>query len=280
MIPKPICIYHAACADGVAAAWAVRKYYGDMIDLWPAEYGDAPPGVTGREVIIVDFSYPREQLVAMAKKAVRILVLDHHASAAADLQDLPANAHAIFDTNRCGAMLAWQQFHTGTVAPLLFDYIQDRDLWQWKIPGSRAVMAAVYSHPMTIETMDELIGTPVGQLQREGAALLRKQRADVEAIAARAVRWMRFGEITVPAANVPWMYASEVGEKLAEGQPFAATYFDDADGRKWSLRSTPDGADVRQVAEALGGGGHRNAAGFRQTRDEAIESEILGGIGV
>lgn len=277
MIPNPLCIYHHDCADGVAAAWAVREYYAGQVDFWPGVYGDAPPDVTGREVVIVDFSYPRDALIEMAAKACRVLVIDHHKTAREELIDLPANVHTLFDTESCGAMIAWANFHTGTMAPLLFDYIQDRDLWRWKVPGSREVTAAIYSHPLTIDTMADLIKTPIPTLLRDGAALVRKQQRDIEAIVRNAVRYIAFGELSVPAANVPWFLASEVAGELAKGQPFAAAYHDDADGRKWSLRSTPEGADVESIARALGGGGHRHAAGFRQTRDEALEVEIMGG---
>lgn len=35
------------------------------------------------------------------------------------------------------------------------------------------------------------------------------------------------------------------------------------DGKRvFSLRSTPDGIDVSEIAKARGGGGHRNAAEF------------------
>ena len=46
--------------------------------------------------------------------------------------------------------------------------------------------------------------------------------------------------------------------------PFVGSYFEDANGtRRWSLRSRPD-FDVSEVAKKLGGGGHRQASGFRE----------------
>lgn len=36
-----------------------------------------------------------------------------------------------------------------------------------------------------------------------------------------------------------------------------------ADGRIFSLRSTDAGADVSEIAKRYGGGGHRNASGFK-----------------
>lgn len=47
--------------------------------------------------------------------------------------------------------------------------------------------------------------------------------------------------------------------------PFTACWFRRADGQiQYSLRSEDSRLDVSEVAKSLGGGGHRNAAGFQQ----------------
>jgi oligoribonuclease NrnB/cAMP/cGMP phosphodiesterase (DHH superfamily) len=277
----PLCIYHHACADGVAAAWAVREHYrlkGSDVEFFPGIYDEAPPDVTGRDVIMVDFSYKRPVLLQMAEQANSLLVIDHHKTAMQDIIDLPFSIDLEFSLNHSGAMLAWNRFHPGQDAPLLFDHIQDHDLWRFALSHTREITAAVYSHPITPTNFGDLINAGIRSLIAEGISLLRKQRHDIDAIIRDAVRQMRFGETLVPAANVPWMYASDVAGILAEGQPFAVTYYDDAKGRRFSLRSTPDGADVSTIAEAFGGGGHEHAAGFRMTREEAIDFEVAGGV--
>jgi len=281
---KPLCIYHHGCADGVAAAWAVLEYHREReieVDLHPGIYGEAPPDVTDRDVIMVDFSYKRDVLLQLAEQARSILILDHHKTVLEDLaplSTLPTNIDIAFDLNRSGAMIAWQQFHPERPAPLLFDHIQDRDLWRFELIGTREITAAVHSHELNPKTFGELVFNGCGRLLNEGRAILRKQNSDVAAIIRNARRTMKFGECIVPAANVPWMYASDVAGELAKGYPFAVTYYDDADGRRFSLRSTQDGADVSQIAKALGGGGHEHAAGFRMTREEALDFEVAGGV--
>ena len=278
MNAKPLCIYHHGCADGFAAAWAVRKFHaGVEVDFHPGIYGEAPPDVTGRDVIMVDFSYRREVLLPLIEQAKSVLILDHHLSAMGDLADLPGNVRTIFDMERSGAMIAWDHFFPGQSAPLLFDHIQDRDLWRFAIPTTREVMAAVFSYPLEFETWDKLLTlTPPLQLFQEGLAILRKHNADVAAIVRDARRIVNFGGFAIPAANVPWIFASDVAGELAKDHPFAATYYDDADGRRWSLRSTPSGADVAKIAQAFGGGGHKHAAGFRMSREQAIDFEVDG----
>jgi len=80
-----ICIYHGNCADGFTAAWAVWKRFGDSVEYIPGVYGESPPDVTGKNVVIVDFSYKRPVLLEMTKTARTVLVLDHHKTAEADL---------------------------------------------------------------------------------------------------------------------------------------------------------------------------------------------------
>lgn len=271
----PLCIYHANCTDGFAAAWAVRKHFGDgKVEFHEGRYGEAPPDVTGRRVIIVDFSYKRDVLLNMIEQSSGLIVLDHHKSAQEDLHALGFKAKAYFDMNKSGAMLAWEHFHPGEPAPLLFDYIQDRDLWQFNLPSTREVTAALFSYPFDFTVWDGLIVSGIPRLINEGIALVRNQRANIDAFRTALPRMIQFGHHRVPIANVPWMFASDLGGELAKGHPFAATYFDDSKGRKFSLRSTPEGIDVSQVAAAFGGGGHRNAAGFTLTREEAIDFEI------
>ncbi len=103
-------------------------------------------------------------------------------------------------------------------------------------------------------------------LVNEGRAVLRFHTRLVEDAAEYAKR-ERIGGYDVPVVCCPCIaLVSDLGHKLAQGEPFAATYAEKADGtRVYSLRSTPDGVDVGRIAKELGGGGHRHASGFRRS---------------
>ena len=78
---NPLVIYHGGCPDGFCAAWVAHRCYvenGQTPELYAARYGDDPPDVVGREVLIVDFSYPRNVLESMAQQAKSIRLFDHH----------------------------------------------------------------------------------------------------------------------------------------------------------------------------------------------------------
>lgn len=285
---KPLCIYHGNCADGFGAAWAVRYALGaDGVEFHAGIYQDPPPDVAGRDVILVDFSYKRPVIEAMVEKATSVLILDHHKSAAEDLAGLaeppsweawltigegerrqsPAlRVAALFDMNRSGAGIAWDYFHPSVPRPRLINHLEDRDLWRFRLAGTREIQAVVFSHPYDFEVWDELVyqceAYPHAMI-REGAAIERKHHKDVAELVGVCQRRMVIGGYAVPVASLPYTLTSDAGHLMAQGEPFAACYWDTPDGRVFSLRSTEEGLDVSEIAKLYGGGGHARAAGFR-----------------
>jgi len=294
---KTMCIYHGNCADGFGAAWAVRKALGDSVEFVAAKHGDTPPDVTNFDVIIVDFSYKRDVLADMGKVAKTVLVLDHHKTAQADLDcfdpfeagvrtdrtDFPGSPRQLgwetaiaiasergaprvavcFDMHRSGAMLAWDHFHPGQQPPKLLQHFQDRDLWLFKLDGTREIQANLFSYPYNFEIWDKLMAADVDTLRSDGAAIERKHHKDIAELVAVTKRRLIRGGHDVPAASLPYTFTSDAGHLMAQGEPFAACYWHTPEGRVFSLRSTDDGLDVSEIAKQYGGGGHRNAAGLR-----------------
>ena len=266
-----LCLYHKNCTDGTGAAWAVRKHLESVGKLQDAkfqtvQYGDAPPNVIDLDVIIVDFSFPRDVLRIMKQQANSLIVIDHHKTAQAELDGLD---YCIFDMDKAGCILAWEYFFDNN-PPELFYYLQDRDLWKWELPESREVSAALRSYKPFFDVWDEFM-TPEGlsKLKAEGAAILRYQQQQINAVLSRPSETVTIGGYEVPCVNSTHLI-SEIGNELTQGQPFAALYFDTTDGKRvFSLRSTNEGIDVAEIAKQYGGGGHRNAAGF------AVEKPVV-----
>jgi oligoribonuclease NrnB/cAMP/cGMP phosphodiesterase (DHH superfamily) len=308
-VKSPLCIYHGNCADGFGAAWAVWKAFDGKVDLVPGVYQNDPPDVAGRDVILVDFSYKRDAMKGVAMRAASVLVLDHHKSAIEDLvpicvpgkargshgllepkdwdhhltnvaqdscEGIPWAVYAIFDTRRSGATIAWDFFNPGRERPKLLDHIEDRDLWTFRLPGTREIQAALFSFPYDMQRWDDLIMRgDLAKLRAEGEAIERKHHKDVAELVAVTQRPMRIGGHVVPVANLPYTLTSDAGHLMAQGQPFAACYWDTPAGRVFSLRSTDAGLDVSEIAKLYGGGGHRNASGFRVAFDQLAQFEVL-----
>jgi hypothetical protein len=234
-----LCIYHGNCADGFTAAWVVRKALGD-IEFHAGVYQTPPPDVTGKDVVMVDFSYKRQVLQEMAAKANSILILDHHKSAADDLIDLPANVQPVFDMDRSGAGLAWDFFFPNERRPALIDHVEDRDLWRFNLPNTREIQANIFSYPYDFDVWDRLVATDCAELAIEGKAIERKHFKDIAELLSVVTRKMVIGGVEVPVANLPYIHVSDAAHSLAETAPFAACYWDTPEGRVFGLRSRED----------------------------------------
>lgn len=64
-------IYHKNCADGFGAAWCFWRKYGTKAEYFGGVYNRPPPDVTGKEVYLVDFSYPIDVVQQMLRDAAR-----------------------------------------------------------------------------------------------------------------------------------------------------------------------------------------------------------------
>jgi len=266
---KPVLVlYHANCRDGFGAALAAWYEFGaERADYVPVQYGAPVPYCGGREAVyILDFSYPRDVLIDMARQCDRLTVIDHHVSAERALAGIEGEAENIrctFDANHSGAVLAWQHFHTGD-APLLLQYVQDRDLWRKTMTMSDEVALGLGCVPADFVAWHAIVCEQqdgIAQLAQDGRAIRTYLDMQIASLAHRALRVQLLGH-TVPVVNAPGFLASDLGNVLAQGEPFAATWSVAGDKVLVSLRSAPDGLDVSKLAARAGGGGHPHAAGF------------------
>lgn len=267
MSEKVVVIYHRDCFDGTAAAWVAWKYFAprnvDVI-FYPENYGNDPPYAmcAGLKTYILDFSYPRQKLIKLKFIAADLLVLDHHKTAEEDLRGLP---YTIFDMNRSGAGLAWDWFFAGKPRNWLVDTIEDRDLWRFAYPESRALMAWVATIPMTVDAYDALSHGDPQTLRMHGEAILRYIEKYGKKASEHALFKMIGGSI-FPVMNMSYQNCSDHLNAFIENSnglhDRAASFFLTKDNRwQFSLRSVGD-FDVAEIAKKFGGGGHKNAAGF------------------
>ena len=267
---KPLCIYHAHCLDGFTAAWVVKKHFGfgyNKVDMHAAQYGEKPPFVLGRDVIMVDFSFKRDVLIDMAKVANTILISDHHKSAEENLVDLPHNVTAVFDMDRSGCVMAWDYFFPNDAHPLITMHVQDRDLWTFELTNTRNFCANLASFEMTFKNwndIDAICQNPQayqGFVDQSGAINRAHIKNVMNAIDNGKMR-TELADFDIPMLNASPNIASDAGNIMAKDEPFAMVYWQGPNGTTCSLRSVEGGEDVAKIAEQFGGGGHEHAAGF------------------
>ncbi len=294
---KPLVIYHANCADGYASAFVIwQKYKADGAEYVPMDYlrKDADvetllakvDTVTGRDVYILDFSLPKHLMEYIFTCATKTVWIDHHKTAfemwlgkySKGLRYIKNSkderVEIVLDDNRCGAWLTWLHFNPSghKVPPTLFMLIDDRDRWQFKMKGSAEAHAALMAlRPWTFYKWS-IISIP--DLLEVGGKIMQYQNAQIEN-AMQNVQHIHIPiDLTLPgmfddlakglAVNVR-DNVSEIGNRLAlSSGTFGCCWSVDSKGVVWmNLRSTDAGTDVSDLARRYGGGGHRNAAGFK-----------------
>ncbi|MED5545717.1 MAG: DHHA1 domain-containing protein [Pseudomonadota bacterium] len=298
-------VYHDKCADGIVAAWACWKRWGDAPDYEAANYGFRPPAdVADKHVLIVDMSYKPDVLRSLiVAGAASIVVLDHHKTALEDLEEfalserwpgewtrhniaaafgqleeggLPPIA-AVFDMERSGARMAWSFAH-GSIgddtAPWLVELAETYDLWNFQ-PGTSDDAELLHLELQRMGLTIPAVEALHNELLRSRAPLDRGEviygwRALlIEEIASRAHRVRFGGHEDVLTVECPYSLVSSVGHHLLKHNPdapFVACSVTGEDKITYSLRSDDSRADVSAVARSLGGGGHRNASGVRVNR--------------
>ena len=290
-------IYHGGCSDGFCAAWVASKFLGiGEESLIRAQYGyDVPEGIeAGDTVYIVDFSYPQAQLRELCNRVAdgKVILLDHHKSAQKELEGFKlANLEIVFDMERSGARITFEYFlerqhefdpvHSDVIKRMetISRYVQDRDLWHWKLECSREVSAYLAAVPKTLTAWDRFEDMDILEIIRLGSAIQMSLEAQVETMTRKSKyqlcddRLDKVGEdhLCIPIINICVAApGSEILNELAIGRHMAIGWAQNGDGSYYySLRSDKDGIDVGAFAQrmrdsgmAFAGGGHEHAGGF------------------
>lgn len=260
---RPLVIYHGGCRDGFCAAWVCHLALKEHDpEFFTGYYGQEPPDVAGRDVVLVDFSYPLPQMESLAKSAATLLVLDHHKTAEAALRDFKAdNSRVVFDMEQSGAGLAWSNYFDGSDRPFLVRYTEDRDLWRHRLTESKAINSYISTLPFDFDAWSEASRMDIAEALRGGMVVESKIKQYVAEVRKNARR-VTFEGHDVPIVNAPQVDISELLHDLCQGEAFAMGWWQRSDGEfQYSLRSVGD-FDVSELAKRHGGGGHKNAAGF------------------
>jgi len=146
--------------------------------------------------------------------------------------------------------------------------------------GTREIQAALFSHEYTFENWDQLMGVDdpyepqLLALFRQGQAIERKHFKDIKELLKVVYTTLNVGGYRLKCANLPYTLSSDAGHILCETEPFGCCFYFKPDGVEFSLRSEDSkDVDVSAIAKLYGGGGHRNAAGFRVSFEKFREMQ-------
>ncbi len=284
MSNNPIVIYDND-PDGITSAWCFKEKWGEKgVTFVRASHKDPiPKGIDGRDVYMADVCFETpEEIIEVCERARSLTILDHHATtnkvvAKAVAQAAIENLTAIVDINKSACRVVWEFLNGPSVndernlgdliedkAPMVVKYVEDFDLYRFKLPLSREICACYSSYPIKLKDWEHVVNLSWDDAVDEGRAIMRYQNKTI-AECLRNAYLVLFDNKVVPCINVSIRsLVSDIGHFLCKkfpDCPFSVTYYRRSDGLyKYSFRSE-DGVSAKEVAEKFGGGGHGNAAG-------------------
>jgi oligoribonuclease NrnB/cAMP/cGMP phosphodiesterase (DHH superfamily) len=284
--PDPLVIYHGhGCPDGFASALAAWLFYEGQAEFLGLDHGNVSsvadlPALQGRVVYILDFSFSADILRGIEARAAKLVLLDHHKSAAEQLTGFACRCGVVhFDMNKSGSRLAWEFFQPNRPLPDLVRFIEDRDIWTWQYPESAGFLAALDMEPFDFAHWAAMAAFDADQISgfmARGQAMdekFNKLAADI----AEAAQPICFNGQSGLMVNAPSAFHSVVGDMLSrKSGSFALMWCVSSGGVvKAGLRSQRN-FDCIALARSMGGGGHAQACGFKM--GAARLPELLSGV--
>ncbi len=139
---KLLVLYHFKNLNNIAGEWAV-EHFTDNVELVPVNYCESIiPDVTGRDVVLVDFTLNPRLFAEIKNKAKSVLVLDHLKVSQNYSQDV---AYCVFDMANADNNITHYFFSEGILDSLpLLHPTDDLDLLEWSHPYTKEIFAALF----------------------------------------------------------------------------------------------------------------------------------------
>lgn len=310
MNPKDINVicFHSPCQDGTASAWVASKYAREnnlTYEFVQMSHSHEPIfEYEGKNVAFFDIAPKDKLLHNLESKAKDYYILDHHVT---NQERMSKCSKCIFNMNKSGVGLAWEYFYPNDEMPKFLCMIQDRDLWKFEIPTTKAFCNGFYVHTglttsleETFNLYDELYNDSLNSdvllnnIIDLGNLLEKQKQNKIRKIAKTTCKkTYYYNGLKVAIVNCEPDIGSDMGNFLVSDcdYDFAVCWRYNHVNEEYyiSLRSNGD-MDVSQIAKTFGGGGHKNAAGctikkhpslvFNNTKKQSYVSTLLKKIGL
>lgn len=224
----------------------------------------------GEQVVIVDFSFSREDFDKILARTANIVWIDHHKSSIEKYADIADKILGLRSTEKAGCVLTWEFYHGSGNIPYIVERIGDYDTWQFKFRETRVLhlgLQTVETNPENrnweewLDDCESDWGVEVYSLIDDGAAVKKfldiKHEEKIQSTGFYA-KFEGLRAVCINERTNSDMFDSVDPDTYDVMIPFVF------DGRKYSFSvySKRPEVDCAKLAEKYGGGGHKGAAGF------------------
>lgn len=270
-------IYHNADLDGFASGALIKHLY-PQAKMYGYNYGMNLDMYTfiNEEIIMADISFPIEKMIELKKSNNEIVWIDHHISAINRYNEYVEKTInqlcvPVLKDGVAACELTWEYLFPNTATPRAIMLLSDYDTWQNKnenrwnnniLPfqyGMRNICNSVETFPIEVLYNDKL----VDDIINNGKIILEYQRKVNELQVSKSAFESDFYGYKAICINLGGV-GSTVFDSIYDDNKHDIKLTFQYDGSKWcfSLYTTKDDIDCSQIAKNLGGGGHKQAAGF------------------
>ena len=268
---KTICFHHND-PDGRASGAIVRYALGPEVQLIESDYDATPISweevARAETVIVVDFSFPVDEMLKLAE-GHEFIWIDHHKSAMAVFSGIADKWPGVRDISEAACVLTWKYFFPRRPVPKAIVLIGDRDIWRWAEKETGPFNESLYNQDhdagnaafwrplfeddqLTLEKMIE-----------EGTWLRKINLWKIDRMMAARSFEVRFDGHSTLAVNANGN--GDIGNYGRDrGYEIIYCYIDQIQNGVLTTNVTLFSAkvDVSVIARHYGGGGHAGAAGF------------------
>lgn len=275
-----ICIYHSKDLDGYASGAVVKRKFPEAILIgW--DYKDSIPELPSSEdIIMIDISFPLEEMIELRRRSKSLTWIDHHISAKNDFDKalglVPFSAHGInyvYEAGMAACEIGWAYLFPMEPIPQSITLLGRYDTWRqdegdWEnetLPFQyymRLLCNAPESFPKVALSIGRFANEFVNEGTNLGRTILRYQREQDKKIMHSSFV-AEFEGLRALCVNAGGASSNTFLSKWDESKhdvmiPFHYT------GSRWgcSIYTTKDDIDCSAIAKKLGGGGHKKASGF------------------
>lgn len=265
---KKIIVFYHDDLDGFTGAWAAWKKLKDMAEYIMLKYDeDANDWIIqlkDKEIYFIDCSLESEAISELASKN-KVILIDHHFSSKEKANLLPGS---VFDDKHSAAFLSWKYFQDGKRAPLIVLYVEDYDIWKFKLPNSKELTTVLNLYSFNFKVWDKLAKifqdkNKRKELVKKGQAIVDYQKYLIGDLAGKGEEVVFEGYDAV-AVNSP-ILSSEIGNHIYTKTGKIGIIWSYKGKRKQKIGVSLRGGgeiNLADVAKKYGGGGHEAAAGF------------------
>lgn len=275
---KKIIVFYHDDLDGFTGAWAAWKKFKNTADYLPIHHDNKPLDMLalnaeGKDIYIIDYSFKPEETKNLVAVNNKVVLIDHHFTS---VESAKIATESLYDTSHSGAYLAWKYFHPDKKIPKLVSYVEDYDIWNFKLSFTQELTLFLSSKKFDFKTWEKMARefedeSKRKELIKQGEIMLAYKENLIAELLEKGEEVIFEGHRAF-AVNSP-VFESEIGHHVYEKRGMLAIIWSYRRKRgkpklKVSLRSDKS-IDVSEIALKYGGGGHKSAAGF--TLEKEIE---------